>query len=130
MAGQNWTMPTGPGDVLRQVEKRLAALERPRPPASAASIMGPGLAPQAVQLGDWNDDKTLFNGVFFTVADQSTNSPDDSRSWIGTSLATNTGAGVQRVTEFGDAVSTPEEWVRTFFTPTGGTRVFEAWVMV
>ena len=87
MGGQNsWRIPDDSmSDYMRQQEKRLLHEERRPLIRSAAALLGPGFAPFAVPLVDWNADETLFNGHFYSDAGAQ-NSPDILRAWIGTVL--------------------------------------------
>lgn len=117
-------------DWMRRIEKRLMHEERRPQIRTASDLMGPGLGPKAVQLFDWNDDITLFNGFFWSEPGPAQHSPDNTKHWMGYNVVNLNGNGYQRVYEYRDATdtSTVATWVRRFRTPPGLSRVFEAWV--
>lgn len=119
----NWRYVETFDDWMRMIEKRLMHEERRPSVTTASDIMGPGLGPHAVEVRDWNDDVTLFNGIFFSEPG-SINSPDDNKAWIGESQATESGYGLQTVWDYQSGVYPPQMMVRTF-TPEA---VFGDWV--
>lgn len=124
MSMSGWSTPedmgTWMGDQKRQVDELARRVRVP----NARQIMGPGLGPWAVRLFDWNDEKTLYNGVFYSEV-ASLNSPDIAKAWIGDSWATQDGRGVQQVTEIG---TSHPVWRRSFSTAPGATAVFTPWI--
>ena len=112
---------------MRQQEKRVAHEERRPIIHSASDIMGPGLAPHAVEISDWNGEETLFNGIFTSNPNSGTqHSPDPTQHWVGVSYATVDGIGYQQVWNDDDpAVS----YHRTF-TTTGDSTDFNGWVLL
>jgi len=122
----SWPVSQDLSQYVGDNERRVAALERRTRIPKASQILGPGIAPWAVRLFDWNDDTTLYNGIFYSELG-ALNSPNSTKRWIGTSYATAEGSGVQEVVEFGDGVTAPEEWRRLFAASPGSTRVFGAW---
>lgn len=122
---RNWPEPLDGLSWMRQQERRQQHMERMPTVRSAADLLGPGLAAQAVRIMDWNEDATLFNGFFYS-APGAINSPDGALWWMGESLGTPDGYGYQRVVNFRNGVSPPLALVRTFSTTTG-LRVFTDW---
>jgi len=126
-AMNGWSTPnTGldaVGDLSRQVDQ---VMRRQRPPR-ASQILGPGIAPNAVRVVDWNGDETLFNGFYYSDVD-AVNSPDGTKRWMGTNEVTTAYDGIQTVAEMGVAV--PVEWRRTFTADAAGVRTFTAWVQI
>lgn len=86
-------------DWMRDIETRILHEERRPQIRNAADIMGPGLGPKTMQLVDWNDDATTFNGFFWSDVN-SRNSPDANKQWMGYNLVNADGSGYQRVYEF------------------------------
>jgi len=66
-------------DWMRRIEKRLMHEERRPQIRTASDLMGPGLGPKAVQLFDWNDDITLFNGFFWSEPGPAQHSPANTK---------------------------------------------------
>lgn len=131
MAGaNNWRPNITAQDWMRSMEKRVLNEERRPLIRSAADLLGPGFAPYAVQVTDWDGDEAVFNGMFYSTAGLSINSPDNGSDWIGMVLAEADGFGIQRVMEHrSDNAETPiREYMRRFFDPGGGgTRAYSAW---
>jgi hypothetical protein len=118
-------------DQLTETNRRLTRQEGRRQIGHASDLMGPGLAPQAVLVTDWNDETMAFNGLYYSEAG-SLNSPNDTQRWIGQNIVDPLGHGIQRVALYVDNIVdlgtwTPALWVRAFVTPDGTTRVFSAW---
>lgn len=124
---QAWPTATSMEDWMIQQEKRVLHEER-RPVISTASdLMGPGLAPYAVPLSDWNGEEATFNGIWFSEADTGVlNSPDPTRPWIGVSYGTVDGAGYQQAWDRSDPVVS---YTRTFET-VGVTPTYTDWVLL
>lgn len=121
--------PIGDGDPsawFRQQEKRTLREER-RPRVTAASdILGPGFAPRAVQVNDWNAEEATFNGFFYSEAG-AIHTPG-AGVWIGLVIATPTGHGLQQVWSHAVGGDTPPtRWTRSFHTHTGETTTYSAW---
>lgn len=91
----------------------------------AAQIMGPGIAPFAVEIKDWSGAETEFNGFFYTRPG-AFNSPDGAKWWIGHSIAQAEGFGIQEVWDYRGTSSPPTKKTRKF-TFSGSVRVFSAW---
>lgn len=112
-------------DWMRDSERRTGAQERRPAPRTAAALLGPGIAPTAVPVADWNDDVTSFNGMFYSQPGAA-NTPDSAHAWIGWSLADSNGSGIQRVQRYGADVG-GSAMIRGFTSTYGSTRVFTAW---
>jgi hypothetical protein len=116
---------------MRDMEKRTMHEERRPSIRTAADLMGPGLGPQSVQVLDWNDDITTFNGFFYSEP-QAANSPDGTRYWMGYTDANADGYGYQRVYEYRNP-SDPTKvasYARIFATVPGSSRTFGSWIDV
>jgi hypothetical protein len=71
--------------------------EERRPRVSRASdILGPGFAPQAVQVLDWNSTNLLYNGFFYSEPGAA-NAPEPDVHFLGINIATVDGHGIQVV---------------------------------
>lgn len=110
---------------MRSIERRVMAVERRGNITNAAQIMGPGLAPYAVQIKDWSGSETTFNGMFYT-APGAFNSPDPDAWWIGLVLSQPGGFGVQVVWDYRGATLPPPTKTRRW-SSVGNTRVFTSW---
>lgn len=132
MGGSNdWRTNITVEDYLRSQEKRVLHEER-RPQIRVASdILGPGIAPYCIRLEDWSADETYFNGFWYSEPG-AFNSPNPNRYWIGYSLTTEEGFGIERVSEyFGtttDVVWPRPVYVRKFSTAApDAPRVWSLW---
>ena len=118
-------------DWMNDAQRRMAAQERRRHISTAAELLGPGVAPQAVRVTDWNDEVFAFNGFYYCETG-ALNSPDDTKAWIGYSLADPDGNGVQILWTYVTVATdlgtwTPVRKARAFATPDGSTRLFSTW---
>jgi hypothetical protein len=120
-------IPQGADGWMRDVERRLLAVERRPAIASAAQILGPNISPAATQIVDWNSDAACFNGWVWSDAG-SLNGPDIVRIWIGMVITTNVGHGMQIAYSHDPGLTAPEPWLRTFHRHGSGTvPFFSAW---
>lgn len=124
---KNWTEPQTLSDWMRQKEKETAHSERRPQVRHAADIMGPGIAPRAVEIRDWNAEETSFNGFFYSLPG-SINSPNDAESWAGQVIADPEGYGVQMV--WNHRAVAPIVNYRRRFSPNGDGRIFGTWALV
>lgn len=122
-----WPTQTDFPQWMRDVVRDIAELKRRSKP-TAAAVLGPGLGPWATLLNDWNDEVTLYNGIFYCDVN-SQNSPDEDVRWIGTVMATPDGDGVMEVAAL-DSVGLPARHMRSFTTDAAGGRSFTAWAVV
>lgn len=134
MAGaNNWRNPADMEGWMRNMEKRMLGVERRPVVGSAANIMGPGLAPHAVTITDWNSDQAAFNGFFYSTI-TSTGSPDAAKGWLGQTIALDDGYGIQIAYPVHDdtgALNSGPGYIRRFFVPGGATpRIYNAWVLL
>lgn len=91
---KDWRIVENADDWMRSQEKRLMHEER-RPRVSRASdLLGPGIAPRAVQVLDWNSPNLLFNGFLYSVPG-ATNAPEPDVDFLGINIATAEGHGLQ-----------------------------------
>lgn len=100
MGGANdWRTAITAEDYMRGMEKRVLHEER-RPQIRVASdILGPGIAPYCIRLEDWSAEETYFNGFWYSEPG-AFNSPNNTKYWIGYSLTTEAGFGIERVSEY------------------------------
>ena len=116
---------------MREIEKRILHEERRPNITTASDLFGPGIGPFSVFIQDWNAAETAFNG-FFHSEPGAINTPDGEKYWMGTSQATVEGYGIQRVIEYrGEPPETlpTAEWIRRFYTVSGGQRQFTSWAL-
>lgn len=129
MGGQNsGRQPLSFQDWQTDIEKRALSQERRPQIRNASDLLGPGIAANAVQLSDWDDEATAFNGLFYSEPG-ALNGPDNSSYWMGVVEVTEAGFGFQRVRRYFSAVGSQmlEEWGRTFADPGSGARDYSAW---
>lgn len=112
---------------FRAQEKRTLHEERRPRITHARDLMGPGLAPQAVEVRDWNAEETTFNGFFYSEPG-ALHSPDPTADWIGMVIATPTGHGLQHVWKHSDS-GLPTHYVRTFHTHILETPIYSSWAL-
>jgi len=127
----NWRTAIDGEDYLRGVEKRLLHEERRPQVRTASDILGPGIGPHCIRLEDWNADETLFNGFWYTEPG-AFNQPIEDRYWIGYSLTTDAGNGIERVSEYAGPTSDTAwprpVYVRKFWTASPDTpRQWSLW---
>lgn len=121
-----WGAATTGESYVQDTERRLNELGRRTRLPNAKQILGPGIAPWAVQVFDWNDERTLYNGIWYSEVG-ALNTPDDDFRWIGTTYATQDGRGVQIVRSMGVSVTGVDEYVRRFWTAAGATPTYGPW---
>jgi hypothetical protein len=114
---------------MRDMEKRMLHEERRPLVTSAVDLLGPGISPNSVEIQDWSQSETSFNGMFHSLPG-SQNSPAGTRYWMGTSQATSDGYGFEQVVEYNGGTTPPVSYIRTFSPGTTGQRVFSAWAQV
>lgn len=83
---------TSGGDWMRGVEKRTGNQERRPQVQRASDLLGPGFAPYAVPLGDWNSLSAHLNGMWY--ADDALNAPG-AGTYLGITVAAIGGDAVQ-----------------------------------
>jgi hypothetical protein len=145
----DWRIPTDAETQWSHTQKRLMRQERRPSVTSASQLLGPGAAPFAVLLNDWNDEAATFNGTYFTEPDAANLPPDSTydaedtstwRWWLGETFGYSDGDdqrwGFQRLTRVRVAADTsgapPVDWTeyrRRFFT-TGDLVAYTAWEAV
>lgn len=124
---QGWNRPVSGGQWMRTQEKRINRQERRPSVNTAQDLLGPGFAPTAQRLLDWNSDEATFNGIFYSEPG-AVNSPDDTRFWIGTVVSQSNEFGIQRVMEFHLTAPSLTEYVRAFYLTSGSAhRFYSAW---
>lgn len=118
-------------DWMRDMEKRTLHDYRRPQIRTASDLMGPGLGPRAIELRDWNDEATTFNGFFYSTPGAQ-NTPDTTRYWMGYVVANEFGAGYMLVYEYAldpTVATVPvRTYLRNFQTIPGSLRSFGAWV--
>jgi hypothetical protein len=131
MRGGTGPDPTDFSGWMRDVSRRLTALETRAPVSAALNLLGPGIDSSAALVNDWNDDTIYYNGYYYSEAGAD-NAPDEVNRWLGLVLIDTTGSGYQllvAVPESGDDVSawTHTHKHRVFNTPSEATRVYSPW---
>lgn len=130
MSQSNWTTDISFADTLSSLQKRMMHEQRRPSVRTASDIMGPALGPFGVQILDWNEETTTFNGMVWSGPGAlNTPTDDDTKSWMGWVIATDEDSGLQFAVEFEVAGTwTPVIYVRQFTDPGGGgTRLFSEW---
>jgi hypothetical protein len=94
----NYPIPSDAGGYLRREAKR--AMQQARRPAfkGLREEVGPGIAPRAVQVLDWNSEECTFNGYYYSVPGV-LSSPDPTTRWVGEVWAQDDFNGVQTLRE-------------------------------
>lgn len=121
-------IPQDGGDVIRSLQRRVAALERRRGISNMEQYIGFGIAPHARRIGDWNDVTIHNNGWYFSAVN-ALNSPDTTKMWLGQVIVTHDGHGLMQVWEHGGA-GAPPQYIRQFHTHDLSPPVFTAWTLV
>lgn len=116
---------TNGADWMRDMEKRTMTENRRPRITHARDLMGPGLAPRAVQITDWSGPETEFNGVFYTEPN-ALHTPDPTKYWMGHSWCQIEGFGIQQVWDYRGTTNPPVVKTRRF-SLSGGIRVFGPW---
>lgn len=118
----------GMDDWMRSTEKRLSHEERRPVIRRASDLLGPGFTgPYATEVTDWNAEEARYNGFFYSDVGAD-NSPDETKVWIGTCVATRLGHGLQQVWSHEDAAD-PVQYVRTWHAHDDSPAVqYGAWV--
>lgn len=116
---------------MRDVEKRSLNQDRRPEIRSASDLLGPGFSPYSVEIRDWNDDATAFNGMYHSTPG-ALNGPDDTSFWMGRTQGTTDGFGLQRVCQYAgiDGDARGEEWERRFFAPGAADIAYSSWALV
>ena len=112
-------------DMLRGFEKRLGHEERRPRIGKASDLLGPGFAPHAVQLLDWNSPTARFNGLWFS--EDALNAPTPVGVYVGMTIAAQQGHGTQIATTH----TTPMVlWMRTLHTHPAQAPSYSPWEQV
>lgn len=119
-----WAPATDFPQLMHDQQRQLDQLRRRNRPPRAREIMGPGLAPRAVRLLDWNAAETTFSGIYYSRPG-ALNGPTTDQSWMGLVRTTPEGDGVTELTEL-DA-DHPDRWYRSHTVDVTGARVFGPW---
>lgn len=124
MAGANGKAPaSGAGDVFRSIQSEQRQQARRPVPQSASDLLGPGFAPFAVKVVDWNSALAVRQGLFFSEADAD-NAPV-AKTLYGHTVAIEAGEGIQVVRTFD--LAQPVVWSRSFHSPIDGLVEFGSW---
>lgn len=110
--GNDWPQPTNPQERMRHLERRVTIQERRAAATTAADLVGPGIAARAIEVYDWNDETTTYNGFFYS-APGARNSPELSKHWDGMVVARDDGSGAQEVWTV-DTAAERLNYTRTF----------------
>jgi len=138
MAGANsWRTNIDAPDWMRDVEKRIMHEERRPFIGQPSDLMGPGLAPFAVETTDWDEDALAGNGFWWSGpgAQGTPNGVINQDWWMGQTIGNEDGFGLQwtqRYRPAGDPVDLmdmpPTPYIRRFYDPgAGGLRTYSAW---
>ena len=126
---KDWRITETAEDWMRGQEKRTMHEERRPQIGRASDILGPGIAPNAVEITDWSGPETQFNGFYFSRPGTGLHSPDDTQWWMGETVAQVDGYGVQSVWDYRGSSSPMTVYTRRFSTVGAGTRIFSPWVV-
>lgn len=112
-----WAQVVDAGGYFTAQKKRLAMLERRPGAVQLASLLGPGIGPQATRLVDFNDEAALFNG-FFSAAPGTPNAPNATGAFIGYVVSDAVLGGVQMFTAIATGVTYRRTFARNVNDPT------------
>jgi hypothetical protein len=122
-------IPQDAGDLVRNLQRRIGALERRGGVSNIKQYLGFGIAPHARRIMNWNDVNIFNNGWYFSDPD-ALNSPDGTKMWVGQVIATHSGPGIQMVWEHG-GVGAPANYIRQFHSHTStDPPSYTAWTLV
>lgn len=133
MSDQNWVVPTNAQEFFSQQNRRLGQEERRPSVRKASDLLGPGIAPYAVPLTDFNSDMAAFNGFFIAEpsAPDLNGGPDNTKWWIGQTIADQFNGGWQMFSTFQSAdlvAGRHRIMVRSFaLAPDSNTRFYSDW---
>lgn len=134
MRGGTSPDPTDFPSWMRDVNRRLRAVENRPPVTSALNLLGPGIDSSATLISDWNDDTVYYNGTYYSEAGAD-NAPDGTHRWTGLVMIDDLGSGYQLLVSIPTQTATVSalgSWTqlrkhRVFNTPDGSTRVYSPW---
>lgn len=134
----NWPIPTDADTYFRHNEKRVLHEQRRPTAGNGSSVLGPGFAPYASQIDDWNADEVSFNGYFWSAADAANAPPvgdlPDFTLWSGQVIAT-ADWGIQILQEAplvnqgtasGQGTFAHRKFIRKWSSESG-TRIYSGW---
>lgn len=124
---KDWPVAHTLDDWMRQQEKRTMREERRPRVTRPSDLLGPGIAPTAVEINDWSGPETAFNGFYYSKPG-ALHSPDSAKWWIGESVTQEGTYGFQRVTDYRSDTGALT-MLRTFKL-VGDTRLFSPWAVV
>jgi hypothetical protein len=128
MGYQDWPQPTDAMEAFRQTEKRMQRQERRPVVQKASDLLGPGIAPHAVEVPSWRDSAAAFNGFYWTQPGATKDAPDADHFWIGQTTASSDGFGIQRVLTFHEtAYFPPKVYWRQFVNVSGSVINYGTW---
>lgn len=113
----NWRQVVDASDYLGAQKKRLAMLERRPGARQLASLLGPGIVPQATRLIDFDEETALFNG-FFSAAPGTPNAPNTTHAFIGYVVSDASLGGLQMFTSITSGVTYRRTFARNVNDPT------------
>jgi hypothetical protein len=113
---------TNGDDWMRDMEKRVTREERRPAPPSFADQLGPGVTQRARAIMDWSDPGVLRNGWYYSEP-LSLNTPDYDTPWIGETIVTFDGRGVQKLSSMTD----DRKFQRRFSFGSSAVPTFTAW---
>lgn len=108
MSAKDWRPVVSGSDWMRDQEKRVMSQERRPQVKHASDLLGPGFAPFAVQLRDWNAPEARFNG--FWVGEAAANAPTPTGVYLGVTVGSIDGHAVQTAIRHLDTGT--QVWVR------------------
>jgi hypothetical protein len=79
---ENWRTEVDAGDYFLHQKKKVDFSDRRPVIRRASDLVGPGIAPNAVRITDFNDVLATFNG-FFSAATGATNAPTAGQAYVG-----------------------------------------------
>lgn len=127
---QNWAIPQTAEEYFSQQAKRQGQEERRPQIRKASDLLGPGVAAFAVEIDDFSGDIAAFNG-FFIAPPGAANSPDNTKWWIGQTIATQADGGTQMFSTFQSADAPHTVMLRGFvIAPDSPARFYSPWEQI
>jgi hypothetical protein len=125
---KDWRPVVDGDDWMRGQEKRMAHEERRPRLTSPRDLLGPGFAPYAVRLLDWNSPAARFNGMW--VSEEALNQPGPG-TWLGLSVGTVDGHVMQMAVSHPHGIADPHEvWMRRMHTHAAQAPTYSPWERV
>lgn len=124
---QNWRTEVDATDYFSHQKKQVQLADRRPVIRRASDLVGPGIAPTAVRITNYNDLLAAYNG-FFSSAPGAANAPTTGDSYVGTVVGDAELGGIQTFTN----LDTEVRYQRVFRrNPSDAATIYwGAWVVI